>query len=399
MNRTTSDNDVSFVYSSPKTAPGTYNVSITRAPEQATASSDAFGNTLGASGTLVVSDEMNAGFELSYTGDMSVQDLADSINTEAHATYAKVLTSSSAFVNGNGAVPATQSTRIGDLAGITVNENDTITIAGKTRTGKSFQRTLRFADGDSYSLQDVLNYIATLNDNKVTAAIDNRGSIVIQDNETGSSELELTVSTTISGLDFGEFAVTREGRNRVTVAASVTDDNRLRLTHTSYGSAKTLTVSGGASLGISGNIYRGVDIAGTINGVEGTGNGNTLTASDTDTASQGIIISSSVTPEELASEGAAQGTITLVAGVGERLYSELTAITQSVNGFIQTRIDSLQLESESLNSRIDDMEQRLEQRREAYVRRFTALEKAMSQLQTLQQQLTSTLSVLPTQYS
>ncbi|MFC1512364.1 flagellar filament capping protein FliD, partial [Candidatus Latescibacterota bacterium] len=399
VTRTSTDNDISFVYNSPKTAPGTYDVTITRAPEQASATSDVLGEDIGVSGVLAVTDEMGAGFELSYTGDMTFQDLADQINTEARTTYAKVLTSSSALIDMDGAVPATQSTKIGDIAGVTVNENDTITIAGKTLTGKSFQRTLRLTDGDSYSLQDILNYVVTLNDNKVTAAIDNQGSIVVQDNDTGSSKLELAITTTISGLDFGEFAVTQEGRNRVTVGASVTTDNWLQLTHTSYGSAKTFTTSGGELLGISDSVYQGIDIAGTINGVAGAGEGSTLTASYTDTASRGIIINSTITPEDLASEGSAQGTITLVAGIGERLYNELTSITKSVDGFIQTQIDSLQLETEYLKSRIDDMNQRLEQRREAYVRRFTALEKAMSQLQTLQQQLTSTLSVLPTQYS
>ncbi|MCD6308911.1 MAG: flagellar filament capping protein FliD, partial [Candidatus Latescibacteria bacterium] len=173
-------------------------------------------------------------------------------------------------------------------------------------------------------------------------------------------------------------------------------DGSVVLTHRDYGSTNTFTVSGGAFLGIGDATYAGVDVAGSINGSVGTGKGRTLTSSTDNDNTRGMVINVSLTPEELKLEGQSQGAITLVAGIGDLLYGELTSITNVVDGFVQAKLDSIELSLDNLDSRIDDMNKRIDQRRESYTRKYTQLEMQMARLKSIQQQLSSSLSSLST---
>jgi flagellar hook-associated protein 2 len=356
--------------------------------------SEVIAGRLGSNGTVSVTDDLSASLDVAYSDDMTVSDLANKINEEAQSSYTKVLTSDTALPSASNVENISQTTNIGDLAGISVKKGDTITLTGTKRTGRSYQRVLTFDDGDSYSIQDILNQISVLNGGDVTASLDNTGHIVLMEQQSGSSKLALSIESTIDGLDFGTFNVTQSGRTSVNVEATVTSDNRLQITHKAYGSAKSFTVEGGNAIGIKNGTYSGVDIAGTINGVEGTGKGTALTASASDKASRDMIITSTITAAELAENGPLDGSITLVAGIAERMYSQLESLTDSVNGFIQSQLDSYETEQDQISTQIDNMTSRLEQRRELYVRRFTQLEVALSRLQSVQDQLTSSLGAL-----
>ncbi|MFC1561137.1 flagellar filament capping protein FliD [Candidatus Latescibacterota bacterium] len=395
LSRSSSDNDIAFVYNSSKTTPGTYDVTITRAAEKAEAVSDAFEGAVGEQGTITIADNNNNSLLVNYSEDMNVNDIVNLINEEAQNTYAELLESSIALQQSQGKGPIDQNTAIGDIDGVLVEENDTITINGTDRRGKSFQRIITLSNGDSHTIQDILDSIEDATSNDVNASIDSDGHIVVQDKTAGSSDIGVTIETTVEGLDFGEFITIQEGRDRVNIGASVTDNNRLRINHIHYGSEKTFTISGAASLGIEDNEYTGVDVAGTINGVEGTGSGQALTISDSDESARDIVISVSITPEELEIEGPDQGTVTLLSGIADRMFSEVSSLTNIVDGFVKVRIDSLQLEIDSIQSRVDVTNQRLEQRREMYVRRFTKMEMELSRLQSMQQRLSASLSALP----
>ena len=118
--------------------------------------------------------------------------------------------------------------------------------------------------------------------------------------------------------------------------------------------------------------------------------------SGTEGSTRDIVINVTITPDELAVEGSDQGTITLISGIAERMYSEVSSFTNFVDGFIETQIDSLEVEIESYQDRIDTMQERIDQRREMYVRRFTRMEQALARLQAIQQRLSTSLSALPT---
>ncbi len=181
----------------------------------------------------------------------------------------------------------------------------------------------------------------------------------------------------------------------MSVDASVDSDNHLRINHTAYGSNNNLTIKGGANLGFEDGVYTGEDVAGTINGVEGVGNGRSLSASKDDINSRGIVIRTEITPDELLEEGPSQGTVTLVSGIADILYSELNQLTDPVDGFLQAKLDSFQFSLESMNIRINSATERLSQRRELLVRKFTLLEQSLARLQSMQQRLTASLSALP----
>ena len=395
LSRSSSDNDIAFVYNSSKTTPGTYDVTITRAAEKAEALSDPLVGEVGEQGTITITDNNDNSMIVDYSEDMNVHDIANLINEEAQNTYAEILESSIALQQSQGKGAIDQNTAIEDIDGVLVEENDTITINGADRRGKSYQRIITLSDGDSHTIQDILDSIEDTTNNEVNASIDSEGHIIVQDKTTGTSDIGFTIETTVEGLDFGEFITVQEGRDSINIEAAIDDNNSLKISHIHYGSEKTFTISGAASLGIEDNEYNGVDVAGTINSAEGTGSGQTLTISDGDESARDIVISVSITPEELEIEGPDQGTVTLLSGIADRMYSEVSSLTNIVDGFVKVRVDSLQLEIDSINSRIDVTNHRLEQRRAMYVRRFTKMEMELSRLQSMQQRLSASLSTLP----
>ncbi|MCE5251191.1 flagellar filament capping protein FliD [bacterium] len=391
--RLSSDNDISFAYHSEKTKSGTYNVTITRAAEKAEAVSTLVGKTDG-DGTLSVTDNYGNTMNVAYSSDMTPDDIANAINTEAQKTYAQILKSTTALNQTNGDY-VDQNTLIKNIDGVEISANDTITISGTNRTGKTYQKILNVGKDDTINVQDILDAMESIAGNEVNATIDSEGRIQTEDIQSGTSSIGFTISTTVKGLDFGTLATAQKGRNKVTADASVSDDNRLTITHTAYGADYTLTIEGGKNLGIADGTIKGVDVAGTINGAVGTGKGQNLTASNSDENSRGIVIRAEISADELAVEGPDQGTVTLVSGIADILYNEMTALTSPINGYVQAKIDNYERSLDSLNNQIESTNKRLEQRRAMYVRKFTELETAMSRLQTIQQRLTASLSSLP----
>jgi len=391
--RNASDNDIQFIYHTNNSKAGTYDVTITRAAEQARVSSNAFEGAVGESGTLTVTDNYGSTMNIDITDDMTADDIVNLINEEAETTYNEIRRFSGYLLENGGAI-VSQSTAVQDIAGVEVSDGDTITIMGTDRDGRTFQRSFSRDVGET-TIGDILDGIEDLNDGGVVASIDADGRIRVEEREAGASNLDITIETTISGLNFGTFDVIQEGRNKVIVDASLGDDGGVVLTHRNYGSTKTFTVSGGAFLGIEDADYAGVDVEGSINGSVGTGSGRALKSSTDNDNTRGMVINVTMTAEELEQEGQSQGTITLVSGIGDLLYGELTSITNSVNGFVQAKIDSIELSLDNLDSRIENMNNRLDQRRQSYIRKFTQLEMQMARLQSIQQQLSSSLSSLP----
>ncbi|MBN1290314.1 MAG: flagellar filament capping protein FliD [Candidatus Latescibacteria bacterium] len=392
--RKSSDNDISFVYHSEKTKSGTYAVTITQAAEQAEVISDVSQEDI-QSGTLKITDNFGYTIEFGYDSGMTFDDIANALAVEAQTSYSEILRSDTGLSQSANQDPVTQNTAISEIAGVQINENDTITINGTSRSGKEYQRIISLGGSENVTMQDILDAVEAIADNEVNATIDTGGKILIEDTQTGTNKFSFSIETTVEGLDFGTISSIQKGRNRVNIEASVTENNRLRINHSSYGSNNTLTISGGSGLGLADGEYAGVDVAGTINGVTGTGSGQSLSASASDTNARGIVIRTKITPEELAFEGPSQGTITLISGIADLLYSDLNAITNPVDGFIQAKIDSVELSRESVATQIDNTTARLDQRRQMYVKKFTELERAMASLESMQQSLSASLSALP----
>ncbi|MHB9030637.1 MAG: flagellar filament capping protein FliD, partial [Candidatus Latescibacterota bacterium] len=284
--RASSNSDIDFVYNTSKTVPGSYAVEITRAAERAMVQSGE--TTVPASGKLTVADNFGSSLSIDYGAGESPSDIVNRLNVEARKTYSEILESNRTMTDSDQS-PVTQNTVIGEIAGVTVKSGDSITLAVTDHNGKAYQRKITLASPESNTIQDVLNTIEGMADNTVSASIDAEGRIRVQDLNPGTSNLTLSVSTTVDGLDFGTFSAAQKGRNTVSVEATVTD-GRFSLAHLAYGSSNTLTVSGGAGLGLAEGEYQGIDAAGTINGQAGTGKGQSLSASAGDASAQGITV-------------------------------------------------------------------------------------------------------------
>lgn len=394
IDRSSTNSDISFVYSSTKTKAGSYKVEITQAAEKATIISDTAMELASSSGTLTLTDNFGSVMTVDYSKGDSTDDIANAINTEASKKYTQIIQSETALTTSDGEA-ITQNTAIADIEGVTIDEGDSITISGTDHSGSTYQRRVTLSDDTgSYSVQDVLTAIEEAADSNISASLDSEGHIQVIDKTTGNSKLALSISTTISGLDFGTISTVQAGRNAVTVDASVTDDNRLTLSHASYGSSNALTASGGTGIGITDGTYKGKDVAGTINGVAGTGNGQSLTASSSDASTQGIVLNVKLSAEDLASTDKSKGTVKLVSGIADSLYRGLSSLTDAVNGLIQTKIDSFQRSIDSTNEDISNEENRLALRKQMYTTKYSNLEKSLSMLQNVQSQLTSLLSTI-----
>lgn len=393
-NRTSSDNDISLVYSSTKTKPGSYDVEITRAAEKAQVMSDANIPDRSKNGQMTIVDNLGASLTVSYSKGMTLSDIANEINTEADASIHEILQSS--VLKTKADAPVTLSTAISDIADSTADAEDTVTLSVTNRSGKTYQRILTNTADDPVTIDDILSSIESLNNYRVIASIDSNGRINVEDRTAGASKIAVSVTSSAGSLNFGSFAQKQAGRNPVEVTASTSGDGRLVLTQNTHGSEYSFTVAGGASFGIADKEYAGVDVAGAINGVEATGRGQTLTASSSDEYTRGMVLHVGISATELADQGSSQGTVTFISGIADRLFSEVSTMTDSVDGFIKARIDGYDTSIKSLDSRIDDMNKRLDQKRAQYVRKYAALERSLSQLDSLQKRLTSSLSSLPT---
>ncbi len=174
--------------------------------------------------------------------------------------------------------------------------------------------------------------------------------------------------------------------NAISTAVSfLSATSQLEITSSSFGSASSVTVTGGsaqAALGLSsGTAVQGANVTGIINENQGTGIGNRLTGADG-------------TPEEglsLAVNGSTtgnRGTVTLTYGVAEQLYNEIANILDPVTGSITKRKDLINASISDIGKENEKIERRLEDIEKVLRERFTRLEKTLNSLQSTNNYLT-----------
>ena len=168
---------------------------------------------------------------------------------------------------------------------------------------------------------------------------------------------------------------------------------QLSLSSSSYGSSGNFTVSGiSADLGIADNTYSGIDVAGRIR-VEGssdwmtmTGKGQALTGDD-DQDVDGLVIKYT---------GTTTGTLdfTFTMGIGGKLDQALYTMTDSIDGYVATKQDSLQNQIDNIDDKIDNLEVRLTRYQETLMAKYSTMEAMLSTLQSQQDWLTSQIDTL-----
>jgi flagellar hook-associated protein 2 len=187
-----------------------------------------------------------------------------------------------------------------------------------------------------------------------------------------------TLATAVAGLNTA-FAAVGLGSNAVVAGANI------RITASTYGSGTQLSVAWDGTNFVNDS---GVDVAGTIGGVAGTGIGQQLTIPATDNTIGGISILYSG-----ATTGAI-GTLTYTPGLAQRTSSIANKATDSISGYLTSAENARKSQRDLINKQVESMEQRLTAYEDRLKRQFASLETALSNLKSQQSWLTGQISQL-----
>ena len=165
----------------------------------------------------------------------------------------------------------------------------------------------------------------------------------------------------------------------------------ISITSSRYGSASSVTVSGGNGaadlLGASPTATPGTDVAGTINGVAAMGTGQLLTAVEGE-AAEGLRLIINGGPL------GARGVIEFSRGYADRL-NKLAEDLLANDGIIAARLDGINASIKDIDRRQEDFIKRLDMTEARYRAQFTALDVMLSSLNQTSQFLQQQLAALP----
>ena len=171
---------------------------------------------------------------------------------------------------------------------------------------------------------------------------------------------------------------------KVFTNTATTTDARIK-----YVGANTKTLEGTYAINISTAFDGSNTVAGTVNGVAGTGVGNLLRGATGD-ASEGLQFS--------VAQGASGnlGTITFSKGLGERLSDWIDTLSAE-GGALASRTEGLNSRKSRLDDQEDRINLRLEQVEKRYRAQFTALDTMLASMQQTSSYLSQQLAALAQQ--
>lgn len=379
-----------------KTKQGEYTVHITAAATQNTsAPSDNTG--LSGAETLTVTQGDNAA-SVSLTSGMSMTQIVNAVNSELSTVYTQIMTGGEQLYADNlqnaEITASTKWNSIYNSIGLSANLdgiNDTISFTGTNHNGTAVSGSYAISNVATDSVQGLLSAIETAFGNQVTAAINASGRIVVTDKTQGNSSIALTLNTTQAhDLDFGTVLTTntggQKGRFAMDMTASADSGNHLVLTHNSYGTGNGFTIQQQNNLLWTGGdqtVDNGVDVAGTINGEAATGSGQVLEGDSGEANVDGLSIKYTGS-----ASGLDVGTLKLTFGVAELYDRALFNITDLLEGYVSFKQESIQGNIKGYDTQMDEMEARLDRKRELLLDRFVKMEMALQQVQSQSNWLT-----------
>ncbi|RLB83762.1 MAG: flagellar hook protein [Deltaproteobacteria bacterium] len=268
----TTDGDVEYIGHSYETVAGEYTINITQAATQAQVT----GTTVLTSGigsanieTLTITQgSKTAAITLngaSGENGSSIDNIVNAINSELDTEYAQ-----SIMGNVKNTTDAAQTTAItntttwdavysgGVAAGL--SDGDVITFTGHKKNGTEVSGSYTISDVTSDTVQGLLSAIEAAYEYEVSAAINTYGYLVITDNTTGNSDLDITI-TEPSGtsLDFG--AVTTS--NLVGSVRNTTDGTTAITASNLWSDIQGSTVTTGDTFKFSGYTVDGNAVEGS----------------------------------------------------------------------------------------------------------------------------------------
>lgn len=174
------------------------------------------------------------------------------------------------------------------------------------------------------------------------------------------------------------------------VAATATAGT-LALTSNRYGSASTISITGGngqANLNFvatGATVLTGADVAGTINGTSATGNGQVLTSSGGDSTGLAVTVSSGLTGP--------RGTLNYSQGYAYQ-FDKLSTDMLSATGSLAARTDGISSSIKTLGKTQEAMLARLAVVEKRYRAQFSALDLVISSMNTTSSFLSQQLDQL-----
>lgn len=211
-----------------------------------------------------------------------------------------------------------------------------------------------------------------------------------------SGEITLTQGSYTTGEELASHIKSQINSDITLIEAGVSvavdyDGNQLKIISSRYGSASTVEVdsvdaSTETTLGISVGVGdSGVDVAGTIGGVEATGSGRVLKASGD---AQGLSV-------EIIGGGIGnRGAVSHGIGVSSRLADLMDTLLGSGN-LIDFRIDSLNEKISGLEEQRVSLDRRITSLEERLRKQFIAMDALVGRLQTTSDFLTQQIKNLP----
>jgi flagellar hook-associated protein 2 len=173
------------------------------------------------------------------------------------------------------------------------------------------------------------------------------------------------------------------------MAVGVTADagGILTITNNRYGSTSDIHIGGSAALDLlpSAVATKGTDVAGTINGVPATGEGQFLSNKD----GLKLEITGGLAPAD-------RGTVTFSRGFAE-LTSDLIGKFTGTGGLVTSRTDGLQNSIKSIGTQRDALTNRLVDVEKRYRAQFLALDAMISKMRTTSDYLTQQLASMSAQ--
>ncbi|MCX5846818.1 MAG: flagellar filament capping protein FliD [Deltaproteobacteria bacterium] len=380
----TSSSSLSYTGNTQNSKSGLYTVHIDTAASRITSTSNtAVGGALGSDETLTITEGSKTA-TISLTSTMTISDIINAINAETDAVYTQTLAGSQQLKQDDNVTPITSETTWDNISGTTLVNGDVITFSGTSRSGTSVTGSYTVNNTTTDKVQGLLSAIENAFSNNVTASMDTSGRIVVTDKYSGASELALDIEEPVGkGLDFGTVLKTntggQTGRYAMDITASNDGGNHLALTHNSYGSSYSFTISETSDLlwtAVGPEIVNnGTDVTGTIGGETATGSGQMLTGNTGNVNTEGLSVKYTGTAIGDA------GTLTLTLGTAELFSRSLFNITDSYEGYVSFKQTSLQNSIDDFETKIDQMEARLALKKERMVKSFVAMETALSSIQ------------------
>jgi flagellar hook-associated protein 2 len=178
----------------------------------------------------------------------------------------------------------------------------------------------------------------------------------------------------------------------MSLSAQVVNGQQLVLSSDDYGSQSTFTVtSTNATTGSTGlaGTYTGVDVAGTINGVAATGQGQFLSAPLSDPTLAGLSVQ--VTTPNISSL-TDLGSLTYQPGIAQSLTSLASAMSDPTQGEITQTVKNMQQQSTGLNSQIAFYANSVSREQTMLLNQYATLEETIGTLKNQGSALTAELA-------